>query len=83
MNMQFALTPDPETERMVAEDRVTALMSERDGVLFTREESTLIRKDAYDLVRAWREIRAGDVEYGLRRFESVMDDLWPDWRSLA
>ena len=38
--------------------------------------------DIVDLGRVYRAIEGGDVVYGLRHLEAILDDLDPRWRSL-
>ncbi len=39
--------------------------------------------DVADLGKAHQEIDGGDVSYGLRRLEAVLEDLDPRWRELS
>ncbi len=43
----------------------------------------LRQSDVIDIGKAWREIHDGEVEYGLRRLEEILNELDPRWLEMT
>lgn len=79
----FSATISPTEALALLKQEKSKLQRELDDVKSRRSGSYRLRmSDVADLGRAHREIERGEIGYGLRRLEDVLECLDPRWREL-
>lgn len=79
----FTATISPTEAVALLKREKAKLQSQLDDVISRRSGSYRLRmSDVADIGRAYLEIERGEIGYGLRRLEAVLEELDPRWRTM-